>query len=149
MAAKRGRVEIIEVLSADEARPDEPYAPAPPAVVVRADKRRRGWIAPVAVAGIAAVVIGAGALSDDPSGGDRARSSGETELRGAAAVAPAVLPLVPATPAGYQLLGMVQSNGSPSGGRRPVRQLWATHPDASLLSSWLEVTASPTGLSSS
>ncbi|MFT3851469.1 MAG: hypothetical protein QM733_01800 [Ilumatobacteraceae bacterium] len=142
MAAKRGRVEIIEVLPDDGARLDEP---AP--VDLPAPRRRRWWIAPAAIAGIAAVVVGAGVLSDSgPS--DGRRPSETTALQGDALVTPAVLPLVPATPAGYRIAGVTRMAATPAGEARPVRQLWATRPDAAQLSSWMEITASPTGLTS-
>ena len=68
---------------------------------------------PVAVAGIAAVVVGAGLLPDSGTAtrDQPERSTGDTILHQEAALAPAVLPLVPVTPVGYRVAGVVQSSG--------------------------------------
>lgn len=142
MAAKRGRVEIIEVLPEESARPEHTGYGPPPAVTVPTGRRRpRWWIAPVAVGGIAAVVIGAGVFSDSSSDGPARRASSESELAGRATMNPDVLPLVPATPAGYRIVGAAQTPGEPADGERPVRQLWSTSAKGAALGSWVEITA--------
>ena len=148
MGAKRERVQIIEVLPSDAARPDEPLA-LTPALGPPPRRGRRWWIVPGAVVAIAAVVVGAGLLSDDGSSStSRPGAATETELQGVAAIRPAVLPLVPATPAGYRITGVTRAAATPAGGTRPVRQLWATRPDSAVVASWLEITAAPDGLAS-
>jgi hypothetical protein len=147
--SKQGRPQIIEVIQVEPARPISTRRGAGPAPEVDGSARtpdddrhgvRRWWIAPVAVAAIAAVVIGASIAS---SGDSRSAVPSGSVPTVTGPATPPVLPLVPVTPLGYQIRSVTTGTSS-AVPAAPFRELWATH-GSSQTSSWLEITAAPIG----
>ncbi len=147
--AKHGRPQLIEVIPLEPARlpatptgarrsaPQLPGGPPRGSDGDAPSPGHRWWIAPAAVAAIAAVVVGVALASDSTS--SRPTNSTLGSAPASSPVAPAVLPLVPQTPTGYAIRSVTTATHD-SAPAPVVRELWATHPTAQT-SSWLEITA--------
>ena len=104
--------------------------------------QRRWWIVPAAVATIAAVFAAVALLTGTD---DATRTSASTSAPPPSAAGPAVVAVVPATPAGYVVTGVQTGTPATPASTGLVTELYASQVDSASRSSWVQITAGPAG----